>query len=168
MLNKLSLTGKIALVTGGSRSIGAEIVKKLAAHGATVAFTYHASQKKAEELVKEIEFYGGQGLAIKADAGNPEMVIHAVAEVARKFNKIDILVNNAGISHLGSLEAVTIADFERLVVVNITGVFLTTRESLKHMGKGGRIINIGSTMVNYSGFSSINLYSYKGCHYRFF
>ncbi len=158
MLNKLSLTGKIALVTGGSRSIGAEIVKKLAAHGATVAFTYHASQKKAEELVKEIEFYGGQGLAIKADAGNPEMVIHAVAEVARKFNKIDILVNNAGISHLGSLEAVTISDFERLVAVNITGVFLTTRESLKHMGKGGRIINIGSTMVNYSGFSGASIY----------
>ncbi|EXB08126.1 short chain dehydrogenase family protein [Acinetobacter sp. 1396970] len=86
MLNKLSLTGKVALVTGGARSIGAEIVKKLASHGATVAFTYHTSQKQAEELVKEIEFYGGHGLAVQADAGNPEMVIQAVAEVARRFD----------------------------------------------------------------------------------
>ncbi|BAP37064.1 3-oxoacyl-ACP reductase family protein [Acinetobacter guillouiae] len=158
MLNKLSLVGKVALVTGGSRSIGAEIVKTLAAHGAIVAFTYHSSQIKAEELIKEIEFHGGQAIAIKADSGNPEMLIKAIEDVAKKFHKIDILINNAGISHLGSLESVSISAFERLVAVNIMGVFLATRESLKHMGKGGRIINIGSTMVNYSGFSGASIY----------
>lgn len=92
MLNKLSLVGKVALVTGGSRSIGAEIVKTLAAHGAIVAFTYHSSQIKAEELIKEIEFHGGQAIAIKADSGNPEMLIKAIEDVAKKFHKIDILI----------------------------------------------------------------------------
>ena len=84
--------------------------------------------KSKLKLVKEIEFYGGHGLAVQADAGNPEMVIQAVAEVARRFNRIDILVNNAGISHFGSLEAVTIADFERIIAVNVTGCFDDSRE----------------------------------------
>ncbi|RRW68475.1 3-oxoacyl-ACP reductase FabG [Pseudomonas fluorescens] len=155
----LPLTGKIAIVTGGSRSIGAAIAKRLAADGATVAITYNASPDRAEAVVQEIVAAGGQAVALAADAGNPEAVRAAIAEVAQRFGKIDILVNNAGISLLGAPEDIAFEDFQRILAVNVTGVFVATQQALKHMGQGGRIIHIGSSMVQYAAFAAASVYT---------
>ncbi|MBV4469055.1 3-oxoacyl-[acyl-carrier protein] reductase/hypothetical protein [Pseudomonas sp. B10] len=155
----LPLTGKIAIVTGGSRSIGAAIAKRLAADGATVAITYNASPDRAEAVVQEIVAAGGQAVALAADAGNPEAVRAAIAEVAQRFGKIDILVNNAGISLLGAPEDIAFEDFQRILAVNVTGVFVATQQALKHMGQGGRIIHIGSSMVQYAAFATASVYT---------
>ena len=155
----LPLTGKIAIVTGGSRSIGAAIAKRLAADGATVAITYNASPDRAEAVVQEIVAAGGQAVALAADAGNPEAVRAAIAEVAQRFGKIDILVNNAGISLLGAPEDIVFEDFQRILAVNVTGVFVATQQALKHMGQGGRIIHIGSSMVQYAAFATASVYT---------
>ncbi|WP_460093578.1 3-oxoacyl-ACP reductase family protein [Pseudomonas sp. S2_B03] len=155
----LPLTGKIAIVTGGSRSIGAAIAKRLAADGATVAITYNASPDRAAAVVQEIVAAGGQAVALAADAGNPEAVRAAIAEVAQRFGKIDILVNNAGISLLGAPEDIVFGDFQRILAVNVTGVFVATQQALKHMGQGGRIIHIGSSMVQYAAFATASVYT---------
>jgi len=155
----LPLTGKIAIVTGGSRSIGAAIAKRLAADGATVAITYNASPDRAAAVVQQIVAAGGQAVALAADAGNPEAVGAAVAEVAQRFGKIDILVNNAGISLLGAPEDIAFEDFQRILAVNVTGVFVATQQALKHMGQGGRIIHIGSSMVQYAAFATASVYT---------
>lgn len=155
----LPLTGKIAIVTGGSRSIGAAIAKRLAADGATVAITYNASPDRAAAVVQEIVAAGGQAVALPADAGNPEAVRAAIAEVAQRFGKIDILVNNAGISLLGAPEDIAFEDFQRILAVNVTGVFVATQQALKHMGQGGRIIHIGSSMVQYAAFATASVYT---------
>ncbi|WP_460118453.1 3-oxoacyl-ACP reductase family protein [Pseudomonas sp. H3_G09] len=155
----LPLTGKIAIVTGGSRSIGAAIAKRLAADGATVAITYNASPDRAAAVVQQIVAAGGQAVALAADAGNPEAVRAAIAEVAQRFGKIDILVNNAGISLLGAPEDIALEDFQRILAVNVTGVFVATQQALKHMGQGGRIIHIGSSMVQYAAFATASVYT---------
>ncbi|WLG64567.1 3-oxoacyl-ACP reductase family protein [Pseudomonas sp. FP1762] len=155
----LPLTGKIAIVTGGSRSIGAAIAKRLAADGATVAITYNASPDRAAAVVQEIVAAGGQAVALAADAGNPEAVRAAIAEVAQRFGKIDILVNNAGISLLGAPEDIVFEDFQRILAVNVTGLFVATQQALKHMGQGGRIIHIGSSMVQYAAFATASVYT---------
>lgn len=155
----LPLTGKIAIVTGGSRSIGAAIAKRLAADGATVAITYNASPDRAAAVVQEVVAAGGQAVALAADAGNPEAVRAAIAEVAQRFGKIDILVNNAGISLLGAPEDIAFEDFQRILAVNVTGVFVATQQALKHMGQGGRIIHIGSSMVHYAAFATASVYT---------
>lgn len=155
----LPLTGKIAIVTGGSRSIGAAIAKRLAADGANVAITYNASPDRAAAVVQEIVAAGGQAVALAADAGNPEAVRAAIAEVAQRFGKIDILVNNAGISLLGAPEDIAFEDFQRILAVNVTGVFVATQQALKHMGQGGRIIHIGSSMLQYAAFATASVYT---------
>lgn len=155
----LPLTGKIAIVTGGSRSIGAAIAKRLAADGANVAITYNASPDRAAAVVQEIVAAGGLAVALAADAGNPEAVRAAIAEVAQRFGKIDILVNNAGISLLGAPEDIAFEDFQRILAVNVTGVFVATQQALKHMGQGGRIIHIGSSMVQYAAFATASVYT---------
>jgi len=154
-----TLQGKVAIVTGGSRSIGAAIARRLAADGATVAITYHASPEKAEALVRAIEAAGGKALALQADAGNPQAVRTAVNTVAERYGKIDILVNNAGVSVLGAPAEIAFDHFERLLAVNVTGVFAATQAVLQHMGQGGRIIHIGSSMVRYSAFPTASAYT---------
>lgn len=154
-----SLAGKIAVVTGGSRSIGAAIAKRLAADGATVAITYNASADRAEALVNEIAAAGGQALALRADAGDADAVRAAIDEVAQRFGRLDILVNNAGISVLGAPEDIAFEDFQRILAVNVTGVFVATQQALKHMGQGGRIIHIGSSMVQYAAFATASAYT---------
>lgn len=155
------LTSAIAawVVTGGSRSIGAAIAKRLAADGATVAITVNASPEKALQVVADIEAAGGRAIAIQADAGNPEAVRQGVVAVAKQFGKLDILVNNAGISVLGNPQEIPFEDFQRILAVNVTGVFVATQEALKHMGQGGRIIHIGSSMVQYAGFGTASAYT---------
>ncbi|MYM65395.1 SDR family oxidoreductase [Pseudoduganella sp. FT55W] len=153
------LQDKIAIVTGASRSIGAAIARRLAADGATVAITYHASPEKAQAVVAEIEAAGGRAIAIQADAGSPQAVRAAVAQVAAQFGKIDILVNNAGISVLGAPEEIKFEDYERILAVNVTGAVVATQEALRHMDKGGRIIHIGSSMTRYAAFPTASVYT---------
>lgn len=144
--NYKKLTGKVALVTGGSRSIGKAIAKRLAADGAAVAITYSsASSDKADEVIREIEAAGGKALAIKADAANEEAVRLAVAKTVGAFGGIDILVNNAGVAAMAPLEQFAMTDFDKLIAVNVRGLFVATQEAARHMREGGRIINIGST-----------------------
>lgn len=155
----LPLAGKVALVTGGSRSIGAAIVKRLAADGATVAFTYSASPARAAEVVRDIEAAGGRALAIAADAGNPDAVRAAVAHTVETFGRLDILVNNAGIALGGPIGDIAFEDYERMIAVNVTGVFVATQEATRHMRQGGRVIHIGSSMTRYAAFPGASLYT---------
>ena len=138
------LNGKVALVTGGSRGIGAAIAKRLAHEGATVAITYTAAPAKAEEVVSGIKAAGGKALAIKADSGDADAVRGAVAGTVKAFGRLDILVNNAGTAILAPIDQFSLEDFDRLMAVNVRGLFVATQEAVRHMGEGGRIINIGS------------------------
>ncbi|MDS7597770.1 3-oxoacyl-ACP reductase family protein [Agrobacterium tumefaciens] len=153
------LTGKTALVTGGSRSIGAAIAKRLAADGAAVAITYSASPDKAAAVVTEIEAAGGRAIAIQADAGDPAAVRAAVAKTEETFGSIDILVNNAGIALGGPIDEIKFEDYERMIAVNVTGVFVATQEAARRMKSGGRIVHIGSSMTRYAAFPTASLYT---------
>jgi 3-oxoacyl-[acyl-carrier protein] reductase len=153
-----TLTGKVALVTGGSRSIGAAIVKRLAADGAAVALTYSASPDKADEVVRAIEAANGKALAIRADAGDVAAVKAAVAKTVQAFGRLDILVNNAGVTIVKPVDDLSLDDFDRIVAVNVKGLFVATQEAVRHMGEGGRIINIGSINSDYVPYSGGSLY----------
>lgn len=159
MSNPLPLAGKTALVTGGSRSIGAAIAKRLALDGAAVAITYSASPEKAEAVVAAIRGEGGRALAIRADAGDPNAVRAAVNKTAVEFGGIDVLVNNAGIAINAPIDEVKFEDYERMIAVNVTGVFVATQEALRHMKEGGRIIHIGSSMTQYAAFPTASVYT---------
>lgn len=159
MTENKSLTGKVALVTGGSRSIGAAVAKRLAKDGAAVAITYHGSPEKAAGVVAEIEAKGGRAVAIKADAGDAAAVRAAVTETVKAFGGIDVLVNNAGIALGGPIEEITEADYARMIAVNVTGVFVATQEAVRNMKAGGRVIHIGSSMVRYAAFPTASLYT---------
>lgn len=134
------LESKVALVTGASRGIGAAVARRLATDGAKVAITYANSPDAARAVVNSIESAGGKAVAIQADAGNVNAVKEAVAKVNDLYGKIDILVNNAGILLFGLAQDAHLEDFDRIVDVNVKGLFVTTQEALRHMGQGGRII----------------------------
>jgi 3-oxoacyl-[acyl-carrier protein] reductase len=153
------LAGKVALVTGGSRSIGAAIAKRLAADGAAVAITYTSSPEKAGQVVKEIEAAGGKALAIQADAMNEEAVRLSVAKTVGAFGGIDILVNNAGVAAMAPITEFSMADFEKVVGVNVRGVFIATQEAARHMRDNGRIIHIGSTNSDRMPFIGGSVYA---------
>jgi len=153
------LTGKTALVTGGSRSIGAAVAKRLAADGATVAITYNCSPDKAAGVVGAIEQAGGNAIAIHADAGDPAAVRAAVARTVEELGSLDILVNNAGIALGGPIGDIAFEDYERMIAVNVTGVFVATQEATRHMQTGGRVIHIGSSMTRYAAFPTASLYT---------
>lgn len=154
-----SLAGKTALVTGGSRGIGAAIVRRLASEGVAVAFTYTASPVAAEEIVAGIAANGGTAVAIKADSAEPAEVEAAVAQAAQRFGRLDILVNNAGIISNGSVDNYALADFDRIVAVNVRAVFVAVQAALAHMGEGGRIITTGSVAADRTGFAGSSAYS---------
>lgn len=155
----LPLAGKVALVTGGSRSIGAAVAKRLAADGALVALTYNTSPEKAQEVVKAIENEGGRAIAILADAGDAAAVRAAVARTVETYGGIDILVNNAGLALGGPIEDISFEDYQRMIAVNVTGVFVATQEAVRNMKEGGRIIHIGSSMTRYAAFPTASLYT---------
>ncbi|HEY0704310.1 MAG TPA: 3-oxoacyl-ACP reductase family protein [Candidatus Acidoferrales bacterium] len=138
------LEGKIALVTGGSRGIGAAIAKRLATDGASVAITYTKGADAAAAVVKAIEGAGGKAMAIQADATNAPAVKAAVEKTVSTFGKLDILVNNAGTAIPNKFEDATLEEIDKVIDLNIRGAFYSTHAALKHMGKGGRIIMIGS------------------------
>ena len=139
-----TLTNKRALVTGGSRGIGAAIVKRLAGEGAHVAFTYASSPDKAAEVAKAAQALGVKAIAIQSDSADGTAVVAAVERVAREFGGIDILVNSAGVIAIGPIDELKLSDFDRVVAVNVRALFVATQAALRHMKEGGRIINIGS------------------------
>jgi NAD(P)-dependent dehydrogenase (short-subunit alcohol dehydrogenase family) len=154
-----SLDGKVALVTGGSRGIGAAIVRRLARDGATVAFTYVSSPDKAQALVQEIEAAGGKARAYQADAADTAALQAAVDRVAAESGRLDILVNNAGIFLGGAFEDTTLEDFERTMAVNVRAVFVASQAAVRHMGDGGRIVSIGSCLADRVPSAGMTLYS---------
>ncbi|MBB5661868.1 3-oxoacyl-[acyl-carrier protein] reductase [Rhizobium leguminosarum] len=141
------LAGKAALVTGGSRGIGAAIVRRLAQDGAAVAFSYAASADRAESLVKEIEAAGGKALALKADQAVPSEVVSLVRKVHEVFGRLDILVNSAGVFVTGLVgdENADLAAFDRQIDINVKGVVSAVRTAVPLMQDGGRIVSIGTT-----------------------
>jgi 3-oxoacyl-[acyl-carrier protein] reductase len=145
MLTVKSLSGQVAFVQGGSRGIGAAIVKRLARDGAAVAFTYVSSASKAEEIVATITAAGGKALAIRADSADAVAVQQAIRQSITALGRLDILVNNAGVLVWGNIEELTLDALDRTLAVNIRSVFVACQEAAHHMDKGGRIINIGST-----------------------
>ncbi|MFM0127166.1 SDR family NAD(P)-dependent oxidoreductase [Paraburkholderia sediminicola] len=140
------LAQKVALVTGGSRGIGAAISKRLAADGARVAFTYSKDASAASAVVKEIELNGGKAIAIQADATDVKAVEAAVKKTFATFGRLDVLVNNAGMAIPKPFEDTTLEEMDRVIDINIRGVFATTKAALKHLSDGGRIIMIGSAV----------------------
>jgi 3-oxoacyl-[acyl-carrier protein] reductase len=141
-----SLAGRVALVTGGSRGIGAAVARRLAHDGATVALTYATNADKAEAVADKIRAEGGHALVLRADHGNVSDPVAAVEKVADTFGRLDILVNNAGIYLGGPLGTVTPTDVDRILAVNVRAVFLATQAAAEHMTEGGRIVTIGSAL----------------------
>jgi 3-oxoacyl-[acyl-carrier protein] reductase len=144
MMSKLD--EKVALVTGGSRGIGAAIAKRLATDGANVAITYSNGADAAASVVKEIERSGRKAIAIKADASDADAVKAAVDKTVATFGRLDVLVNNAGTAIPKTFEETTLEEMDRVIDINIRGVFAATQAALKHMKDGGRIIMIGSAV----------------------
>jgi 3-oxoacyl-[acyl-carrier protein] reductase len=142
------LAGRRALVTGGSRGIGAAIVKRLAADGAQVAFTFAASAGPADLLRAQVSAHGGAAVAIRADSADAQQVSDAVDEAVAAFGGLDILVNNAGISTSGVTESFPLQDFDRMVAVNVRGVFVAIQRAIPHLGTGGRIVTTGSIFAD--------------------
>ena len=140
------LANKVALVTGGSRGIGAAIAKRLAIEGASVAITYAKDTVAASAVVKAIERGGGKAIAIQADAADAKAATGAVEKAVATFGRLDVLVNNAGTAIPKTFEETTLQEMDRVLDINIRGVFATTQAALKHMKDGGRIINIGSAV----------------------
>ena len=140
------LAKKVALITGGSRGIGAAIAKRLAADGASVAITYAKDASAASAVVKAIERGGGKAIAIQADAANAQAIKGAVEETVATFGRLDVLVNNAGTAIPKTFEETTLEEMDRVIDINVRGVFATTQAALKHMKAGGRIIMIGSSV----------------------
>ncbi|BAY23930.1 short-chain dehydrogenase/reductase SDR [Calothrix sp. NIES-2100] len=153
------LKNKRALITGGSRGIGAAIVKRLASEGADVAFTYTSSPDRANEIVQAAQALGVQALAIQADSADASAVVAAVEETVNKLGSIDILVNNAGVLAIGPIDDFTLADFDRTFAINVRAVFVATQAAVKHMKAGGRIINIGSTNAERMPFPGGGVYA---------
>jgi 3-oxoacyl-[acyl-carrier protein] reductase len=141
-----NLEGKVALVTGGSRGIGAAIAKRLAADGAKVAITYTKCADAASSVVKEIERAGGKAIAIQADAADAMASQAAVEKTFTTFGRLDVLVNNAGTAIPKPFEEATLEEVDRVLDINVRGVYVATQAALKHMKSGGRIITIGSAV----------------------
>jgi 3-oxoacyl-[acyl-carrier protein] reductase len=154
-----SLTGRRALVTGGSRGIGAEIVRRLAADGAAVAFTYGASAAEAGKLVAEVGEAGGTAVAIQADSADPEQVARSVDDSVAELGGLDVLVNNAGVAHVDNAESFPLEQFDRLVAINIRAVFVAIQRAIPHLGDGGRIINIGSVNADRVPVPGLSVYA---------
>ncbi|MFN6581308.1 MAG: 3-oxoacyl-ACP reductase family protein [Aulosira sp. ZfuVER01] len=154
-----TLKNKRALVTGGSRGIGAAIVKRLASEGADVAFTYTNSPDQANEIVQAAQALGVQALAIQANSAEASALVAAVEQTVDKLGGIDILVNNAGVLAIAPLNDFTLADFDRTIAINVRAVFVATQAAVKHMQEGGRIINIGSTNAERMPFAGGGVYA---------
>jgi 3-oxoacyl-[acyl-carrier protein] reductase len=152
------LQGKVALVTGASKGIGAAIALELAAQGASVAVNYSGSKEAADKVVAEIKKSGGKAIAVQANLADPDSIGPLINKVSRELGPIGVLVNNAGIYEFGPIEAVTPEHFHKQFNLNVLGLLLTTQAALKQFDpKGGSIVNIGSVAA--AGFSQASVYS---------
>ncbi|MGA8882026.1 MAG: SDR family oxidoreductase [Acinetobacter sp.] len=154
-----ALQRKRVLVTGGSRGIGAAIVKRLAQEGADVAFTYHSREEDAEKTAKLVEAAGRKAVAIRADSADPQAVIGAVQHTVQELGGIDILINNAGIGTFAPVDSVSLSELDRIWAINVRAVFLASQEAIKHMPSGGRIINISSCNAERMPFAGGSIYA---------
>ena len=157
--NSLPFAGKTAFVTGGSRGIGAAIVRRLARQGAHVVFTYQSSSKEAEALAAAVRADGGQAQAVRADAADAQALSAAVTEAAKLTGKLDILVNNAGVFVPGAIDDFSLEDFDKTLAVNVRAVFVAIKAAVPLMPSGGRIINIGSTNAHRMPFAGAAAYA---------
>ena len=155
----LRLQNKCALITGGSRGIGAAIVKRLAREGAHIALTYVSKPGHANETVKAAQELGVKALAIQADSADAAAVVAAVERTVGELGGIDILVNNAGIAVIAPIDDYRLEDLDRTLAVNVRAVFVATQAAVKHMKAGGRIINIGSCNAERMPFTGGGVYA---------
>lgn len=153
------LEGKVALVTGGSRGIGAAIARRLAREGAHVVLTYLSATDRAKAVVAEIEAEGRRGLAIQADGGDPKAVVGAVERTVDELGRLDVLVNNAGIFPNGPLEDVSLEEVDRTLAVHVRAVYVASQAAARHMGDGGRIVSIGSCFAERVPYPGVSLYA---------
>jgi 3-oxoacyl-[acyl-carrier protein] reductase len=153
------LSGRVALVTGGSRGIGAAIAARLAREGADVALTYRENRVSAEKVVREIEGLGRRGLALQADSADPAAVGSAVDRAAAELGRLDVLVNNAGVFPYGPIEQVGLDELDRTIAIHVRAAFVAAQAASKHLGDGGRIISIGSNLAERAPHDGIALYS---------
>ena len=158
-LMNLSLQNNRALITGGSRGIGAAIVRRLAREGADVALTYVSKPDEADKTVQAAKALGVRALAIQADSADPEAVVSAVERTMQEFGGLDILVNNAGIASIAPIDDFSLTDFDRTFAINVRAVFVATQAAVKHMKEGGRIINIGSCNAERMPFDGGSVYA---------
>jgi 3-oxoacyl-[acyl-carrier protein] reductase len=153
------LLGQVALVTGGSRGIGAAIALRLADLGLDVAITYAQSKERADEVVDRIRAHGRRGVAIKADSAAADEVVAAVERVVDELGGLDVLVNNAGIFPFGPIDDVPLDEVDRTLGIHVRAVYVASQAAVRHMSAGGRIISIGSNLAERVPFSGVTLYA---------
>src|SRR5437667_2850066 len=148
-MNSGKLSGKVAVVTGASKGIGAGIAKHLATEGAAVVVNYASSKDGADKVVDEISKRGGKAIAVQGDVAKKKDIERLFSETKKAFGRLDILVNNAGVYQFGPLEEVTENEFHREFNINVLGLILATQEAIKHFGpQGGSVVNVGSTATD--------------------
>jgi len=155
----IDLKGKRALVTGGSRGIGAAIAQALAENGADIAITYQNSPERADSVVSAIEKLGRRGLAVKADSADPDAIKRAVNETVETLGGLDILVNNAGVGLTGVIADLDLVQFQKMMDVNVRGPLVFAQAAIPHLSKGGRIISIGSGLGDRVPFPGVTAYA---------
>lgn len=158
-MNTHDAASKVALVFGGSRGIGAGIARRLAQEGANVALTYASAAARAQEVAAAIEAQGRAALTIQADSGNAADLQSAVRQVVQRFGRIDIVVVNAGILHIADVAEFSIENLDRMLDVNVRGVYLAIKSALPHMEAGGRIVTIGSNAAERTSHPGSSVYS---------
>ncbi|MGW1598808.1 SDR family oxidoreductase [Streptomyces sp. NPDC002343] len=147
MTSRENLNGRTALVTGGGRGIGAATARRLAREGADVALTYAHDKDAAESVVRDIEALGRRAVALRADSADAEEAADAVRRAARELGGLDVLVGNAAVGVMAPLQDLTLADLDRVLAVNVRGLFLAARAAAGLMGTGGRIVTVGSCLT---------------------
>ncbi|MCN9243695.1 3-oxoacyl-ACP reductase FabG [Streptomyces sp. RY43-2] len=151
--------GNVAVITGGSRGIGAAVALRLAEEGADIVITYESSAERAADMVEQIKARGRRALAVQADSAVPEALTAAVDEAAATFGRLDILVNNAAVFLVSPLDDLSPSDIDRTLAVNVRAPLVASQAAARHMGRGGRIISIGSNVADRAPFPGLALYS---------
>ena len=156
------LEGKVAVVTGASKGIGASIARHLAAEGASVVVNYASSKDGADKVVAQITGKGGKAIAVQGDVAKQADIDKLFNQTKKKYGRLDILVNNAGVYEFAPLEAITEAQFHKIFNLNVLGLLLTTQTAVKYLGEGGSVINIGSAVSRITPPTSVVYTATKG------